>query len=105
VRAGEGPAFIEAVTYRYKGHYGGDPEHTYRTREEVELWRGRDPLAKARGRLIADGTSESDLVAMERELKTRLQADQAWALEQRFLTVEEATDHVLIPLEVPGGTR
>ena len=36
VRRGEGPSLLEAVTYRFKGHYGGDPEHTYRTREEIE---------------------------------------------------------------------
>jgi len=45
-RAGEGPTFIEAMTYRHGGHDVGDRE-TYRTKEEVESWRERsDPLAR-----------------------------------------------------------
>ncbi len=42
-RAGEGPTLIEAMTYRLRGHYEGDPE-SYRTRDEVDQWRARDPL-------------------------------------------------------------
>lgn len=42
-RAGDGPTFIEALTYRYAGHMIGDPE-TYRTKEEVAEWRKRDPI-------------------------------------------------------------
>ena len=38
LRKGKGPAFIEAVTYRYRGHYLGDPEN-YRTKAEIAKWR------------------------------------------------------------------
>lgn len=97
-RAGDGPAFIEAVTYRFRGHYGGDPEYTYRTREEVAAWREKCPLLWTRNRLLREGLDESLLIALEREVEEQLAADQAWALEQPFPTVEQATDHVMIPL-------
>jgi 2-oxoisovalerate dehydrogenase E1 component len=43
VRGGGGPVVVEAATYRWHGHYEGDPER-YRTPEELEDWKGRDPL-------------------------------------------------------------
>ena len=46
-RDGAGPALLQARTYRWRGHYQGDPE-TYRSRAEVEEWRERDPLARLR---------------------------------------------------------
>ena len=97
-REGNGPVFIEAVTYRYRGHYGGDPQWTYRTREEVADWRKKDPIPRCRTRLLEQGTGEAEIAAMEERIESQLQADQAWALDQPFPTVEQATDHVLIPL-------
>ena len=43
-RAGQGPTFLENVTYRLKGHFEGDPQK-YRTAEEIESWRKKDPIA------------------------------------------------------------
>ena len=48
VRAGGGPVLVEATTYRWHGHYEGDPER-YRTSDEKEEWEARDPLVIARG--------------------------------------------------------
>ena len=60
-RAGDGPTFIEAMTYRLSGHMIGDPE-TYRTRDEVAEWRKRDPILHLREHLAAKfEMSESDL--------------------------------------------
>jgi pyruvate dehydrogenase E1 component alpha subunit len=42
-RDGRGPYFVEAVTYRFRGHSMADPEF-YRTKEEVQHWRARDPI-------------------------------------------------------------
>jgi len=44
-RAGQGPSFIEARCYRYRGHSMSDPAN-YRTKEEVKLWQERDPLPR-----------------------------------------------------------
>jgi pyruvate dehydrogenase E1 component alpha subunit len=50
-RAGEGPTFIEGKTYRYRGHYEGDPQ-VYRAQEEIEEWRARDPISTFRQQLL-----------------------------------------------------
>jgi pyruvate dehydrogenase E1 component alpha subunit len=47
------PQLVEAVTYRYRGHSMADPEE-YRTKEEVEEWRGRDPIATFSRRLVEE---------------------------------------------------
>ena len=47
-RAGEGPTLLECTTYRWSGHYVGDPER-YRSKDEVAAWRERDPLAAPGG--------------------------------------------------------
>src|SRR5437764_3702420 len=47
------PQLIEAITYRYRGHSMADPEE-YRTKEEVEEWRRRDPIAAFRRRLAEE---------------------------------------------------
>ena len=54
-KAGEGPSLIECKTYRWLGHWTGDPQ-TYRTREEVNDWKeNRDPMKRWREKLIAEG--------------------------------------------------
>jgi len=56
-RAGEGPTLLECKTYRYYGHYVGDPL-TYRTKEEAEAWRQRDALAHFAERTVREGLVE-----------------------------------------------
>jgi acetoin:2,6-dichlorophenolindophenol oxidoreductase subunit alpha len=63
-RAGEGPTLLECQTYRHYGHSKSDPA-PYRTKEELERWRERDPLTVARDRLSAEGISEADIAAVE----------------------------------------
>jgi pyruvate dehydrogenase E1 component alpha subunit len=45
-REGQGPTFIEAVTYRFGNHTTSDDALKYRPREEVDFWRKRDPLLR-----------------------------------------------------------
>jgi len=61
-RGGEGPTLLECKTYRYFGHYVGDPL-TYRTKEESEKVRAsRDPIDNFEKRVVADGKlKENDL--------------------------------------------
>jgi 2-oxoisovalerate dehydrogenase E1 component len=81
-RAGEGPTLIEARTYRVVGHHEGDPLFgTYRTKEEVEEWKARDPLAALRRRLIAAKLADdAALDAIEAEQRRAIDEAQAfWA--------------------------
>ena len=54
-RAGRGPTLIEAITYRWKGHSKSD-QNLYRTREEIESWRQRDPIDRFEQAVIDAGT-------------------------------------------------
>ena len=56
MRAGEGPQFIEAITYRYRGHSMADPME-YRDKAEEEQWRARDPILLFRQALEKNGTT------------------------------------------------
>jgi pyruvate dehydrogenase E1 component alpha subunit len=59
-RAGEGPTFIEAMTYRHSGHSRSDPA-TYRPEGELEEWLQRDPIELLRARLAEDGVGEESI--------------------------------------------
>jgi pyruvate dehydrogenase E1 component alpha subunit len=50
VRAGQGPAFLEAITFRFRGHSMADPE-LYREKQEVQRWRDLDPITTFRRKL------------------------------------------------------
>ena len=67
-RAGDGPAVLEAETYRHFGHSRTDPA-TYRPAEEVERWLKHDPLDIARGRLVEAGTPEETVTAADERVQ------------------------------------
>ncbi len=66
------PTLVEVVTYRFRGHSMSDPG-LYRTKEEVEEWRRRDPLNRSRARLVELGMSEDDLTALEDDVKAEIE--------------------------------
>ena len=79
-RAGEGPSLVEAVTYRQGGHSRADPG-TYRPDEEVKAWLARDPVPAHRSRLVEAGVPESELDALEAEVRTEIAAAEKAARE------------------------
>ena len=79
-RAGQGPTLIEAKTYRWGGHHTGDPGTGYRSRDEVEAWKGRDPIPTFRARLCeAQVLSEEDARRMEAGVAAELDEAVAFA--------------------------
>jgi TPP-dependent pyruvate/acetoin dehydrogenase alpha subunit len=71
-RRGEGPTLIEAITYRYLGHSKSDA-NLYRTREEIEEWRERDPIKRFASALEEEGVLEEEgWKGMEREALERI---------------------------------
>jgi 2-oxoisovalerate dehydrogenase E1 component len=70
-RTGEGPAFVEAATYRWHGHYEGDPER-YRSAEERHAWEERDPLLAHERRLRDAGVGDDELKALESSIADEL---------------------------------
>lgn len=71
-RAGEGPSFVECVTYRIGAHSSSDDPSRYRTQEEVDIWLKRDPLLKLR-RALGHVRSWTD--ADEQQLEDELNAE------------------------------
>ena len=71
VRGGNGPAFIEALTYRYVGHSRSDPG-AYRPEGELDEWKARDPIVLLRRQLEAEGVDAARLDEIEQELGDEL---------------------------------
>jgi TPP-dependent pyruvate/acetoin dehydrogenase alpha subunit len=74
-RKGGGPTLIECKTYRFVGHHEGDPGTDYRTRDEVQQWKQRDPLKCSRKLLLDSGVDEKELQAVDQEVESLI--DQA----------------------------
>ena len=78
-RAGDGPTMIEAKTYRYRGHYEGDPQ-VYRKPGEMEAWTCNDPISCFREALREAGLlEESALKGIEDGVQAQLDAAVAFA--------------------------
>ncbi|WP_139417439.1 pyruvate dehydrogenase (acetyl-transferring) E1 component subunit alpha [Agromyces laixinhei] len=80
-RRGDGPTFIEAVTYRMGPHTTADDPKRYRTDDELDEWRARDPLSRVLALLEASGV---DIAGLEREVGA--EADRAAAELRAALT-------------------
>ena len=79
IRDGHGPALVEAITYRWSGHYEGDPQR-YRAATELAQWQAeRDPVARQRERLVSGGQRPADLEAVEQDVADEIGRAVAWA--------------------------
>lgn len=78
-RDGAGPTLLECETYRWRGHFEGDPAR-YRPKEESKQWEARDPIAAFRRRLVDEaGVDEDELVSIERSVEEQVEAAAAKA--------------------------
>jgi pyruvate dehydrogenase E1 component alpha subunit len=101
VRRGQGPYFVEALTYRFLGHSMADPAHGhYRTKQEVEEERKRDPLVLLR-RVILDQKlgDEADFKRLEREVAEEVTASVKFADESPFPPAAELYEDVYVDEE------
>ena len=93
-RSGEGPTFVEGKTYRYRGHYEGDPQ-IYRLPGEMEVWQARDPIPAFRRRLLdAELFDEAALQAIESGVQQQLDEAVAFAQAAPAPEPEEALQGV-----------
>jgi pyruvate dehydrogenase E1 component alpha subunit len=97
VRAGQGPFFIEAMTYRFMGHSMADPSHGhYRTKEEVEEHRTRDPLLLLKQTILSNNLgTEDDFKPIEREVGEVVTAAVKFADESPVPAPSDLYDDVL----------
>lgn len=100
-RAGEGPTFLEFKTYRFRGHSMSDPQK-YRTKEEVEQWKSRDPLEMVRDRILTNGVAtEAELEAIDAKVKEVVEASVKFAEESPYPEPEAAFEDVYMDAEYP----
>ncbi|MFI5009780.1 MAG: pyruvate dehydrogenase (acetyl-transferring) E1 component subunit alpha [Solirubrobacterales bacterium] len=96
VRSERCPMLVEAITYRFRGHSMADPEE-YRTKEEVTLWRERDPLPVFGARLEAEGVVDAAARAqIEEQAIARVDAAVQFAESSPFPEPESLYDNVYV---------
>jgi TPP-dependent pyruvate/acetoin dehydrogenase alpha subunit len=96
-RKGEGPFFMELMTYRYHGHHVGDINREYyRSKDEEKDWReNKDPITQFARHLTSEGiASEEELEAMQAEIKADATAAVEYALKAKYPDASEVDMHV-----------
>lgn len=93
-RDGGGPTFIECKTYRWRGHWEGDPQ-PYRTQDEVKEWKLKCPITRFRRYLIENKVMlKQDLESIDKIIEDELQKAVEFARISPFPEPEEALDDV-----------
>lgn len=100
-RAGEGPTFLEFRTYRYRGHSMSDPQK-YRSKEEVEAYKQRDPIEQVRHTILSHGMmTEAELDAIDQKIKEQVQESVEFAENSPFPDKSEAYKDVYAQEDYP----
>ena len=103
IRSGEGPVFVEAMTYRFVGHSVQDPQ-AYRDSSEIEEWRARDPISAFKDTCIQEGLLSEDDVARIEEMVIETVAEATrFAEESQEPSLDSLYDNVYD--ESPAGLR
>ncbi|MBY6120397.1 thiamine pyrophosphate-dependent dehydrogenase E1 component subunit alpha [Mameliella alba] len=103
-RRGEGPTLLECVTYRWRGHFEGDPQ-PYRTQDEVEDWKKRDPIKATEARLAELGLADdAAMKAIVAEMTDKVEAAIEFARAAPKVNPEDALEDVYTDLKVEGWT-
>jgi pyruvate dehydrogenase E1 component alpha subunit len=101
-RKGEGPFFVELMTYRYHGHHVGDINREYyRSKAEEKDWKeNRDPIQRFRAWLVSEGiATEEEVEAMNAEIAEDAASAVAYALEAPYPAESEVDMHVFTDIE------
>lgn len=98
--SGEGATLVEAKTYRIVPHSSDDDDRSYRSREEVEMWKQRDPILRFRQYLEAQGVlSPEEAEAYDQRARAEIDAAQAAAEAAPDPAPEDALGDVYAPLD------
>ena len=100
-RKGLGPSLIECKTYRYYGHFGPDEiepvAKPYRTMEEIEAWRQRDPIKTFRTKLIDSGVfTEAEAQKIDEKVKAEIEDAVKFAEEGPSPAPEDALEDLFV---------
>ncbi len=96
-RAGEGPTLIEGKTYRWYGHSEIDPAN-YRSDEEVNAWKAKDPLPRFEKLLLDEGVlAADDPEKIKADIAKEIEDALTWAEAQPYATAEATYEDVFAP--------
>ena len=94
-RRGEGPTLFECLTYRWFGHHEGDPGTSYRSKDEIEFWKRRDPIQKLREQTFANQWAvPADFETIDAEVAQVVGDAVQFALNSPEPDTSTALDHV-----------
>lgn len=97
-RKGKGPYFLEAMTYRFRGHSMADPE-LYRDKAEVEQWKKKDPINAYRAKLIKDKVfTKAQADALDKEVLAEIEAAAQFALDSPYPDESTLFDDIVTPM-------
>ncbi len=100
-RAGDGPTLLEMKTYRYKGHSMSDPQK-YRTKEEVEEYKGKDPIEVTKATLISEfGVAEADIETIAERVRAEVEESVKFAEESPWPNDDELLKDVYVQKDYP----
>ena len=101
-RKGEGPSLLECKTYRWTGHFVGDSATSYRSKEEVEERKKRDPVKLYREKLLAMGTcGEKELEEINKRIQKEIEGAVVFAQNSPDPDPEEALEDVYVDRYIP----
>ena len=101
-RKGEGPSLLECKTYRWTGHFVGDTWTSYRSKEEVEEWKKRDPVKLFREKLLALGACEErEIEEINRRVEKEIEEAVVFAQNSPDPSPEEALEDVYVDGYIP----
>lgn len=99
IRNGEGPQFLEMLTYRFEGHSMGDPLR-YRTKDEVAKWREDDPIGILERMLTQEhGVSEQDLDDIDKQVEEQVEEAVRFAEESPLPELDTLFDNIYVEAE------
>lgn len=99
VRSNLGPVLIEAMTYRFRGHSMADPLK-YRTSQEEEIWKSRDPIPTLAKILLDDyDATDDELDAIRKAVNQEVEAAVAFAQESPFPSSDQLMQNIYVPTD------
>jgi 2-oxoisovalerate dehydrogenase E1 component alpha subunit len=101
-RRGEGPTLIEARTYRLTAHSSDDNDRTYRGREEVELWKAKEPIPRFRQYLIDNKVANEEELG---EIKARIDREVNDATDYAEAQPEPAAEDAILHVYATAEER
>jgi TPP-dependent pyruvate/acetoin dehydrogenase alpha subunit len=96
-RKGRGPTLVECKTYRFRGHFEGDPNlgERYRTKKEMEQWKAKCPIRRHKSRILKERlATKKEMENLEKEVRRQIEDAMSYAERSPFPAGEEALEDV-----------